>query len=66
MQGLLPLEILKVEARGWCTDTIVVEAKCHFSHVQMIVTDTQLDITQSVHTTGTIVLELQLSANKME
>ena len=66
MQGLLPLEILEVAAKGWCTDTIVVEVKCHFSCVQMIMIHTQLDITQSVHTDGTIVLELQLCANKMK
>ena len=66
MQGLLPLEILKAETRGQCTDTTVVEAKCHFSCVQMIMIHTQLDITQSMQITGTVILELQLSANKME
>ena len=63
MQGLLLLEILKVETRGWYTDTIVVEVKCHFSCVQMI--HTQL-VTKSTHITGTIGLELQLCANKMK
>ena len=66
MQGLLPLEILEVATKGWCTDTIVVEVKCHFSCVQMIMIHTQLHITQSMQITGTIVPELQLHANKMK
>ena len=36
MQGLLPLEMLKVATKGRCTDTFVEEMKCHFSFVQMI------------------------------
>ena len=64
IQGLLPLEMLKVVNREWSTDTNVVEVKCHFSCVQIIhVTQLIMTTTQS---SGTIILELQLSANKME
>ena len=64
MQGLLPLEMLKVATKGWYTNIIVVEVKCHFSCVQ-IIHITQL-ITSTMLISGTIILELQLSANKME
>ena len=60
MQGLLPLEMLKVATKGQCTDTIVVEVKCRFSFVQII--HTQL----AMQSSGTIILKVQLSANKME
>ena len=60
IQGLLPLEMMKVVNREWSTDTTVVGLKSHFSHVHRV--HTRLLMLK----VGTVLLQLQLSANKME
>ena len=61
MQGLLPLVMLNMVHTEWSTNIIVVVVKCHFSHVQILKL-----ITTTMQSSGTMILELQLSANKME
>ena len=38
IQGLLPLEMLNMAIKGWCTNTTVMVMKCPFSHVQIVYT----------------------------